>query len=84
MRIDLSLVRNETLFPNKSLEWLITLLGEKEIVQGLVERVSTDAIVLRVAGQSIELPRFSVENLTVSLSLSRGQRVELSLLEERS
>ena len=81
MRIDLSLLRTETLFSNKSLEWLLTLLGGKKIVEGVVERVSTDTIVLRAAGQTVELPQFSVENLPVPLSLSRGQRVELSLVE---
>lgn len=81
MRIDLSLLRREILFSSQSFEWLVTLLGERGSVEAIVDQVLAHALVLRVQGQEVELPRLSVEKGDTLIHLSRGDSVELSLLD---
>lgn len=81
MRIDLSLLRREILFSSQSFDWLVTLLGERGSVEAIVDQVLAHALVLRVQGQEVELPRLSVEKGDTLIHLSRGDSVELSLLD---
>lgn len=81
MRIDLSLLRREILFSSQSFDWLVTLLGERGSVEAIVDQVLAHALVLRVQGQEVELPRLSVEKGDTQIHLSRGDSVELSLLD---
>lgn len=81
MRIDLSLLRREILFSSQSFDWLVTLLGERGPVEAIVDQVLAHALVLQVQGQEVELPRLSVEKGDTQIHLSRGDSVELSLLD---